>query len=48
MSATLCHLANIAYRTGRKLQWDAARKKFVNAPDADKLISRDYRKPYVV
>jgi predicted dehydrogenase len=48
MSATLCHLANIAYRTGRKLQWDAARKKFVNAPEADKLISRDYRKPYVV
>jgi hypothetical protein len=48
MSATLCHLANIAYRTGKTLVFDEAKKKFVNAPDADKLISRDYRKPYVV
>lgn len=48
MSATLCHLANIAYRTGKRLGWDEAKKKFVNAPDADKLISREYRKPYVV
>ena len=47
-SATLCHLANIAYRVGRKLDWDPARKRFVNAPDADKLLTRDYRKPYVV
>jgi predicted dehydrogenase len=47
-SATLCHLANIAYRAGRKLDWDPAKKRFVNAPDADKLLTRDYRKPYVV
>jgi hypothetical protein len=47
-SATLCHLANIAYRVGRKLDWDPARKRFVNASDADKLLTRDYRKPYVV
>lgn len=48
LSATLCHLSNIAYRTGKKLAWDDARKRFVNAPDADKLLTRDYRKPYVV
>ena len=47
-SATLCHLANIAYRVGRKLDWDATKKQFVNAPDANKLLTRDYRKPYVV
>ena len=47
-SATLCHLANIAYRTGRKLQWDSAGKKFVNDSAADKLLTREYRKPYVV
>jgi predicted dehydrogenase len=47
-SATLCHLANIAYRVGRKLEWDPAKKRFVNAPDADKLLTRNYRKPYVV
>jgi len=48
LSAGLCHLANISYRTGKKLEFDAGRIKFVNAPDADKLITRDYRKPYVV
>jgi predicted dehydrogenase len=48
LSAGLCHLANISYRIGRKLDWDAAKMKFVNATDADKLLTRDYRKPYVV
>lgn len=48
MSATLCHLANISYRVGRKLQWDEAKKQFVNDSEANKLITREYRKPYVV
>jgi len=48
ISAALCHLANISYRVGRKLQWDAAKNKFVNDAEADKLLTRDYRKPYVV
>jgi predicted dehydrogenase len=48
MSATLCHLANVSQRIGRKLFWDAAKRKFVNDPEADKLLTRDYRKPYVV
>ena len=47
-SAGLCHLANISYRTGKKLEFDAARMKFTGAPDADKLLTREYRKPYVV
>jgi predicted dehydrogenase len=47
-SAALCHLANISYRVGRKLFWDDARRKFVNDSEADKLLTRDYRKPYVV
>jgi predicted dehydrogenase len=48
ISAGLCHLANISYRTGKKLEFDSTRMKFVAAPDADKLLTRDYRKPYVV
>jgi predicted dehydrogenase len=48
LSATFCHLANIAYRVGRRIHWDEARKRFVNDPEADRLITRDYRKPYVV
>jgi predicted dehydrogenase len=38
------HLGNVAYRTGKKLQWDAARMKATNAPEADKFIRREYRK----
>jgi hypothetical protein len=47
-AASFCHLANIAYRVGRRIHWDEARKRFVNDPEADRLITRDYRKPYVV
>jgi hypothetical protein len=43
----MCHLANISYRVGRKLTL-AAGPKFVNDPEANKLLTRDYRKPYVV
>lgn len=48
ISAGLCHLANISYRTGKKLEFNSAKMNFVNAPDADKMLTRDYRKPYVV
>jgi hypothetical protein len=47
LSASLCHLANISYRTGRKLTL-AAGPKFVNDSEADKMLTRNYRKPYVV
>jgi hypothetical protein len=47
LSASLCHLANISYRVGRKLTL-APGPKFVNDAEADKLITRNYRKPYVV
>jgi len=47
LSASLCHLANISYRVGRKLTL-APGPKFVNDPEAEKLLTRNYRKPYVV
>ncbi|MGH9718570.1 MAG: Gfo/Idh/MocA family protein [Bryobacteraceae bacterium] len=47
-SASLVHFANISYRVGRKLTWDEAKKSFVNDSEANKLLTRDYRKPYVV
>lgn len=37
------HLGNVAYRTGQKLNWDAATMKATNAPEADPFIRRDYR-----
>jgi predicted dehydrogenase len=38
------HLGNVAYRAGRKLQWDAAAMKFPNYPEAEKYLKREYRK----
>jgi predicted dehydrogenase len=37
------HLGNVAYRTGKKLEWDPKSLKATNAPEADKLIKREYR-----
>jgi len=38
------HLGNVAYRIGKKLEWDPAKLKAPNAPEADRLIRREYRK----
>ncbi|MBS0208569.1 MAG: Gfo/Idh/MocA family oxidoreductase [Planctomycetes bacterium] len=37
------HLGSIAYRAGRKLVWDAKNMKFPNAPEAEKMLGREYR-----
>lgn len=37
------HLGNVAYRVGRKLEWDAAAIRATNASEAEPLIRRDYR-----
>jgi hypothetical protein len=41
-------MANIYYRLKRELTFDGAKEKFVNDPEADKMLTRDYRKPYIV
>lgn len=49
LSSSLVNLALISYRTGkRKLTFDPKTEKFVNDKEADKYLTRDYRKPYVV
>ncbi len=48
LSAAYCHLANTSYRLGRKLNCDVAGEKYVNDTDANKMIGRNYRKPYEV
>jgi predicted dehydrogenase len=47
-STVLPHLANISFLLGRKLKFDGATEKFVNDPQADKMLTRVYRKPYTV
>ena len=38
------HLGNVAYRVGKKLQWDPKTLKATNAPEADQYIRRERRK----
>jgi predicted dehydrogenase len=40
------HLGNIAYRTGRKITWDAVKEEIVGDADASKYLSREMRKPW--
>jgi len=47
-SSALAHLGNIAYRLGRRLEFDPARERFVGDEEADRLLTREYRKPFVV
>ncbi len=41
-------LGNVAYRVGRKLQWDAANLKAVGCPEADAFLRREYRKGWTL
>lgn len=36
-------LGNVAYRSGARLQWDAANGKVTNAPEPNELLRREYR-----
>jgi predicted dehydrogenase len=47
-SSTLPLIANISYRLGRELTIDGNKEKFVNDSEADAMLTRDYRKPYIV
>jgi len=49
VSAALCHMANISYRLGdRKVVFDSAHEAFVDDPEANRLLKRTYRAPWVV
>jgi predicted dehydrogenase len=48
LSTALCHLGNISHRLGRELKFDPAAMHFVNDREADALLTRPYRAPYVV
>jgi predicted dehydrogenase len=47
MSATACILANLSMRLGRSLQWDHAKGMVVGDPEANQLLRRVYRTPWV-
>ncbi|MEP0844465.1 MAG: Gfo/Idh/MocA family oxidoreductase [Phycisphaerae bacterium] len=47
--STVCHLANIAIQTGRKLKWDPVKEEFINDEAANALRKlRPMRKPWTL
>ena len=48
LSAALPHFANIAWRTGRMLQFDSKTEKFIGDEQANAMLTRAYRPPYVI
>jgi predicted dehydrogenase len=48
MSSTLPHLGNISYQVGRALTFDGKAEKFVDDKQADRLLTREYRKGFEI
>jgi predicted dehydrogenase len=48
MAASLAHLGNIAYRLGRTLNFDPQKEVFVGDKQANAMLTRKYRAPYVI
>ena len=45
---TTCHLANIAIRLGRKIEWDAEAEQIVGDSEANQWLGREQRKGYEI
>jgi hypothetical protein len=41
-------LGTVAYRVGKKLQWDAVSLEATNCPEADRFIRREYREGWEI
>lgn len=47
ISTTTCILANLSMKLGRSLTWDAAKQRVANDDEANKLLKRPYRRPWI-
>ena len=47
ISSASCILANVALQLGRQLKWDAAQGRVVDDDEANRLLRRPYRNPWV-
>ncbi|MFA5655385.1 MAG: Gfo/Idh/MocA family oxidoreductase [Dysgonamonadaceae bacterium] len=45
-SCTVCTLGNIAYELKRPIKWNPDAEKFVDDPEADKLLTKEYSEGY--
>jgi predicted dehydrogenase len=48
MSCVIMHLGNVSYRVGRTIHWDEKTWTVKGDPEANKLLTRNYRAPYIV
>ncbi len=48
LSTALAHLANISYSLGRKLTFDPTTETFADDAEANKMLTREYRAPYIL
>lgn len=48
LSCVLCEMGNISYRLGRELRFDPATETFPGDEEANRLVTREYRAPYIV
>ncbi|KAB7733164.1 twin-arginine translocation signal domain-containing protein [Rudanella paleaurantiibacter] len=48
LASSLAHLGNISYRLGRTLHFDPQKEVFVNDKEANAMLTRKYRAPYLV
>jgi hypothetical protein len=42
----VCHLSDIAIRTGRKIKWDPEKEVIIGDADASRMLTRSMRSPW--
>jgi len=47
ISTASCILANLAMKTGRTLAWDAQGQRVAHDEEANRLLRRPYRQPWI-
>jgi len=48
LASALAHLGNISYRLGRQLTFDPIAERFTGDEDANNMLTRQYRSPYLL
>lgn len=48
LAASIAHLGNISYRLGRTLHFDPTKEIFIGDKEANAMLTRKYRSPYIV
>jgi len=47
-SATACHLANVACRTGERFKWDPVKEQVIDNDKAAAMVTRSHRQPWTL